>query len=143
MTDREKKENEEKKEYLKGYEKILRRMQHHEERIREMRLHQMGGAINYDGMPHAHNISDLSEYVAILDSEERKYMQEQYRRVQKCKEIMDRIERLENEDEKDVLTYRYIRLMKWEDVCKRMEVSWKQVHRLHVRALNNFELPEK
>ena len=133
-------ENEEKKEYLRGYERAVRQMKRHEERIREMRLNRMFPVVIADGMPHAHENTDLSSYAALLDLEERKYIKARYKRIKKCKEITDRIEQLQNEDEKDVLMYRYIRLMKWEDICVKIDVSWKQVHRIHARALKNLKL---
>lgn len=67
-------------------------------------------------------------------------MEARYKKIQKCKEIKDRIEQLENEDEKDVLLYRYIKLMKWEDICTKMKYSWKQIHRIHSNALIHFKL---
>lgn len=133
-------ENEKKKEYLSEYEKAVRQMKRHEERIREMRLNKLCPAVKMDGMPHAHNHTDLSSYAALLDQEERKYMKARYQRIKKCKEITDKIEALDDEDEKDVLMYRYIRLLKWEDICGKMGYSWKQVHRIHTRALNNFKM---
>ena len=133
-------EIEEKKEYLRGYERAVRQMERINERINEMRSNRIGTGINYDGMPHAHNDSDLSDYAAMIDKELRHYMKARYRRVMLCKEISDRIERMENEDEKDVLTYRYIRLMKWEDICVKINRSWKQTHRIHARALKNFKM---
>lgn len=133
-------EIEEKKEYLKSYEKAVRQMERSEEKIREMRLGQIVPAINNDGMPHAHNATDLSGYAALLDEAESQYMADRYQRLKICKEITDKIECMDNEDEKDVLTYRYIRLMKWESIAVKMNYSWKQVHRIHSSALNNFKL---
>ena len=135
-------ENEVKKEYLRGYERAVRQMKRHEERMRELRLNRLPSGINMDGMPHAHNNSDLSAYAAMLDQEEELYMQARYQRIQKCKEITDKIECMKDEDEKDVLVYRYIRLMKWEDICVKLNISWKQVHRVHARALNSFQIDE-
>ena len=129
-----------KKEYLKGYKKIVRQMERSELKIREMRLNRMLPAVVNDGMPHARNNNDLSSYAALLDQEEKKYKKYRYQRVKKCKEITDRIEQLENEDEKDVLMYRYIKLMKWEDICVRMRVSERQVHYLHSKALEHFKI---
>jgi len=91
-------------------------------------------------MPHASGCNDLSGYVALLDHEERLYIKKRYLCIKKCKEITDKIEGLENEDEKDVLLYRYIKLMKWEDICAEMNYSWRQTHYIHSRALNNFRL---
>ena len=131
-------EIEQKKEYLREYEKAVRQMKRSEEKITEMRLSKIMPSSGNDGMPHAHNNTDLSGYAALLDEEERRYMKARYRRIKICKEITDKIERMDNEDEKDVLVYRYIRLMKWEDICGKISKSWKQTHRIHARALKNF-----
>ena len=133
-------EIEQKKEYLKGYGKIIRQMERSELKIREMRLNKMCPSVINDGMPHASNQTDLSGYAALLDQEEKQYMKYRYQRIKKCKEITDRIEQLSDEDEKDVLMYRYIKLMKWEDICVKMEISERQVHRIHSHALNNFKM---
>lgn len=133
-------ENDQKKEYLKGYERAVRQMERSELKIREMRLNKISPAIIMDGMPHVSKNSDLSGYAALLDQEERRYMKARYKRIQMCKEITDKIEHMENEDEKDVLIFRYIRLMKWEDICVKMGFSWKHVHRIHSNALSNFKM---
>lgn len=133
-------EIEQKKEYLKGYEKAVRQMERSELRIREMRLNRICPPVINDGMPHSLNQGDLSGYAALLEQEEKRYMRYRYQRIQKCKEITDRIERLPDEDEKDVLMYRYIKLMKWEDIAVKMGLSERQVHRTHSRALKNFKM---
>lgn len=133
-------EIEEKKEYLKGYEKAVRQMERSAEKIKEMRLGQIIPAADNDGMPHAHSATDLSGYAALLDAAERQYIEDRYQRLRICKEITDRIEQMDNEDEKDVLMYRYIRLMKWESIAVKTNYSWKWVHKLHARALKNFKM---
>lgn len=137
MTD-----NERKKEYLHGYRTAIRQMERSELKIREMRLNKMMPSVIADGMPHAHGGSDLSGYAAKIDQEERRYLKARYKRIQLCKEITDRIEQLKSEDEKDVLTYRYIGLMKWEDICVKMNLSWRRVHYIHGNALEHFEMPK-
>ena len=129
-----------KKEYLRGYEKAKRQMERSELKIREMRLNRICPPVVNDGMSHASNQNDLSDYAALLDQEEKRYMRYRYQRIQKCKEITDRIEQLSDEDEKDVLMYRYIKLMKWEDICVKMNFSWKWVHKIHSKALNHFKI---
>lgn len=133
-------EIEQKKEYLRGYEKAIRQMDRSELKIKEMRLNRMCPSVINDGMPHGSNQADLSGYAAMLEQEEKRYMRFRYQRIKKCKEITDRIEQLDNEDEKDVLMYRYIKLMKWEDIAVKMGFSWKQMHRIHAKALRNFKL---
>ena len=67
-------ENEKKKWYLRGYERAVRQMQRSELRIHELRLNRICPAVIADGMPHASGGSDLSDFAAVLDREERKYM---------------------------------------------------------------------
>ena len=129
-----------KKEYLKGYERAVRQMKRSEEKITEIRLSKIMPSANNDGMPHAHSNSDLSGYAALLDEEERRYIKTRYYRIKLCEEITNKIESMNNEDEKDVLTYRYIRLMKWEDIAVRMGYSWQHIHKIHARALKNFQI---
>ena len=131
-------ENEKKKWYLRGYERAVRQMQRSELRIRELRQNRICPAVIADGMPHASGGRDLSDFAAELDREERKYMKDRYLRIKLCREIMDKIERLPNEDEKDVLAFRYIKLMKWAAICVEMGFSWNGMHKLHSRALNHF-----
>ena len=111
-----------------------------EERLKEIRGSRISISVANDGMPHTHNNNDLSSYAALLDQEERRYMKVRYLRIQKCTEITNKIERLENEDEKDVLLYRYIKLMRWEDIAVSMEYSWQHIHKIHARALINFKI---
>jgi len=134
-------ENEEKKEYLKGYERAVRQLHRIELEIQEMRLNKICPSVVVDGMPHAHNGgNDLSAYAALLDREERKYRKARYERIHKCKEIKDKIEQLEDEDEKDVLLYRYINLLRWEDISCKMRRSRQQIYRIHGNALIHFKM---
>lgn len=133
-------EIEEKKEYLRSYEKAVRQMERSAEKIKEMRLGQIIPAADNDGMPHAHNATDLSGYAALLDAAERKYLKARYKCVRLCKDITDKIERMGCENEKDILLYRYIRRMSWEQIAVKMGYSWQWVHKIHANALHNFEI---
>lgn len=129
---------EQKKDYLKSYEKTIREMERSEIKIKELRMNKIFPSALNDGMPHAKNQNDLSGYAALLDQEERHYQECKYQQIIKCKEITDRIEQLSDDDEKDVLTHRYIELMKWEDIAVKMGFSYKWVHKIHNKALNHF-----
>ncbi len=129
-----------KKEYLKGYEKAVRQMERSGFKMQEIRLSRVISPMANDGMPHAHNNNDLSSYAVLLDQEEKRYMKCRYQRIKKCKEITDRIERLEDEDEKDILMYRYIKLLRWIDISDKMGFSQQHVHKIHLRALKNFKM---
>ncbi len=136
----EQKEVKLKKEYLKGYEKAVRQMERSELRLQEVQLSRICPAVVNDGMPHAHSNNDLSSYAVQLEREKNKYLKCRYRRIRKCKEITDRIERLVDEDEKDVLMYRYIKLLKWVDIREKMGRSLQHIHRIHAKALKNFKM---
>lgn len=135
-----KKENEKKKEYLWGYQREKRKLQRLEEELAELRLDKICPSVIQDGMPHASGGSDLSGYAVRKDELERKILKARYKRLQKLKEIQDRIERLEDENEKDVLVFRYIRNMKWEDIAVKMNYRRQHVLRIHGKALINFKM---
>lgn len=132
--------NEKKKEYLWSYQKEKRRLQRLEEELKELRLDKMCPSVIQDGMPHASGSRDLSGYMAKVDALERKILKARYKRIQKLKEIKDRVECLGDENEKDVLVYRYIRGMKWEDIAVKMGYKWAQIHRIHSKALKNLKV---
>lgn len=133
-------ENEKKKEYLWGYQKTKRQLERLEEELAELRLDKMCPSVIQDGMPHASGGGDLSGYAARVDALERKILKARYKRIQRFKEIRDRIERLEDENEKDVLVYRYIKGMKWEDIAVKMNIGYRHVLRMHGKALENFKM---
>lgn len=134
------KENDLKKEYLKQYEHAHKQMQRAEEVLKEIRLGVMLPSVKLDGMPRSQNITDLSEQMIKMQRAEEEYIKYRYERLQKCVEIHSKIEAMRNEDEKDVLVNRYIKLMKWENICTKMDFSWRQIHRLHASALKNFKI---
>lgn len=136
---KEKTENEIKKEYLLGFQKISRQLARMENELAEIRLNKYCPSCTSDGMPHASGCSDLSSYMAKVDELEKKILKKKYHRLQKQQEIRNRIERMEDENEKDVLTYRYLGGMKWEDIAVKMGYTWQHIHRIHSSALKNFK----
>lgn len=135
-----KQENERKKEYLDGYRKCIRQIDRLNEELAEIRINKMFPSMTQDGMPHAHNNTDLSVYASRIDKTERKIIKARYLKIQKMKEITEKIERMDDENEKDVLFYRYIRLMKWEEIAAKMKYTYRNVTKIHGRALCNFQI---
>nr|DAG33722.1 MAG TPA: Protein of unknown function (DUF1492) [Caudoviricetes sp.] len=132
------KENELRKEYLRSYIPAVNAARRLEEEIERLRADKMAPALVMDDMPHAHDQKDLSDYAARLDELERKLIKARYEHIDLYAEIFADIERLEDETEKTVLTYRYLRRYSWEKICVEMGYQWAQVHRIHARALKNF-----
>lgn len=137
---KEKTENEIKKEYLLGFQKISRQLARMENELAEIRLNKYCPSCISDGMPRASGCSDLSSYMAKVDELEKKILKKRYNRLQKQQEIRNRIEKMEDENEKDVLTYRYLREMKWEEIAIKMQYTYRNIIKIHGRALSNFTI---
>lgn len=60
--------------------------------------------------------------------------------VDKKTEAGRMIDRIEDQNERRVLRRRYLRGMKWEDICVDMDYEWAQTHRYHAKALINFNM---
>lgn len=133
-------ENDRKKRYLWQYQECKRELERLEEEWIEVRLNKMCPSVIQDGMPHASGCSDLSGYASKLDDLDRKIMKARYRRIQTLTDIRNRINAVKDQSEREVLTYRYIRGMKWEDIAAKMKYQRESVIRIHGKALRNFKI---
>ncbi len=138
-----KKENDRKKEYLRGYQVHVRRIHRIEMELDEVRAMRVSVSVHNDGMPHGSGQSDLSDYVAELDRLERELLEERYNRIIAYKDIVRRIKRLRSENEKDVLFYRYIAGLDWWEIAEKLRYSERWVHKIHGKALAHFEIPKE
>jgi len=136
------------KEYLLRYRDAYRETQDIELRIAQLRLkYALPSAIQYSDMPAAHNSNrDLSDYMVKLD-ELTDHLVSQYCRCMGIEgDILKRIDRMEDQLEREVLRYRYThitdkgKLMPWEEVASRMHYVRKTVERIHGRALQHFPM---
>ena len=132
--------NEAKKEYLRSYQKAVRREQEILDEIQQLRMDKMFPSVVNDGMPKGSKQSDLSEYVSKLDELIEKLKQERFEKIKRMDDILYHISILENEDEKSVLRLRYIKGVRWEEICGAIGYSWKQTHRIHSRALKKIKI---
>lgn len=140
MTGKELSQNEEKKMYLKRYSRAVRREQDILEEIQQLRESKMFPCVVNDGMPHATDCKDLSDYAAKLDGEIAKLKKQRLENIRIYSDIKRKIDVMENDDQKDVLNYRYIHCLKWEEICLKMRWSWSHTHRIHASALKNFKM---
>lgn len=134
-------ENEQKKEFLKGYRLHVRRINRIETELVELRSMRTSMSTCSDGMPHGSGQADLSGYVAELDRQERNLIKERYERIRIYEDIASRIKKLKSENEKDVLFYRYISGLAWWEIAEKMSFSERHVTRLHGKALAHLEIP--
>lgn len=133
-------ENEKKKEFLMSYQKKKRRVRRLEEQLEELRRNKMSPSVTNGGMPHGTDKKDLSDYAVKVDEIEQELVAARYSRICAFQEVQKRIEAMEDEREKDLLTYRYLKGLKWEEICVRMDYKWRQVHRIHAMAIKNLKM---
>lgn len=134
-------ENEKKKLFLKSYMQAKNDVSRLEMQLAELRLNKLTPSmVPDDGMPHASGISDLSDYAARVDELERELLQKRYKRIRAFQKVQEAIEAMENDKEKELLTYRYLQGMKWEEIAVKMGYSWQHVHKIHASALKNLKM---
>ena len=136
-------ENEEKKEYLKSYQRSVKREQDILDEIQRLRMDKMFPSIVNDGMPHGSSQRDLSDYIATIDEMIEDLKTERLKRAKRQQEIEHQIRQMKDEDEQRVLRLRYIKGLKWEEVAVEMGYSWRRTHDIHSKALKNFPWIEK
>lgn len=142
MEKRELTENEKKKEFLNSYQEEKKAVIRLEQQLEELRTNKLSPSCMIgDGMPRAHDLSDLSDYVARLDELEREIWATRYRRIEAFQRIQRAIEEMVGEErEKDLLTYRYLSGWSWERIAVEMGCTWRHTLRIHGSALKNFKM---
>lgn len=85
-------------------------------------------------------VSFQMSYIAILDEQIELLKVERLEKARCYQKIERQIKQMENEDEQEVLRLRYITGLKWEEVALKMNYSWKWIHKIHGRALQNFKI---
>ena len=131
------------KEYLQRYQTAYREAQDTEQRITQLRLkYAAPAAIEYSDMPKAHNSEhDLSDYIVKMDA----LTDHLISKYTKCMgiegDILERLDRMEKQEEREVLRMRYIDGCRWDEIADRLHYTYRHVTRLHGTALLNFPMP--
>ncbi|MFR4030564.1 MAG: hypothetical protein ACLTZA_02875 [Anaerostipes sp.] len=139
MTKRE--QNEKKKEYLNRYRQAVRKYNSLQEQEKQLRS-QMDGpkAIEYSDMPKAYKQTDLSDYMVRLERILDRIANEKNEMQKIQLEIEEKIIDVMDGEQSRILYLRYIQFMKWEDICVEMGYSWRQIHNIHSKALNDLKI---
>lgn len=133
-------ENEKKKEFLKRYQKAVRREQEILDEIQRLRADKMFPSVCNDGMPRGSSQTDLSDYVAEIDAAIEDLKEERLEKIKIYRGIEMRIRRMKNEDEQEVLRLKYIKGMNLETVAEKIDYSYRTILDIHGKALKNFEI---
>lgn len=130
------------KEFLQQYKHIQREIEDIDRRMAQIRLkYAAPSAINYSDMPKAHNSNhDLSDYIVKMD-ELTDYMISKYTRLRGIEiDIYMRVDKMENQRERELLRYRYIDGMTWTEIADALHTTERNVYFIHGRALRHFPM---
>ena len=87
------------------------------------------------------NQKDLSDELARIDSLAEKLGKEKESCIETYISIEKQMKEVKNEDENDVLFYRYVKGLRFWEIAEKMDCSEQWVHKLHGRALAHLKLP--
>lgn len=133
-------ENEKKKEFLRRYQKAVRREQDILDEIQRLRADKMFPSVCNDGMPRGSSQTDLSDYIAEIDAAIEDLKEERLEKIKIYRGIEMRIRRMKNEDEQEVLRLKYIKGMNLETAAEKIDYSYRTILDIHGKALKNFEI---
>jgi DNA-directed RNA polymerase specialized sigma subunit len=84
------------------------------------------------------SLSDLSDYMIEREKARKNIRDAMQQNILVFEEVWNAINELDNAKEKEVLSYRYIRGMNWEQICDKIGKSWSHTHRIHNKALDHI-----
>lgn len=93
------------------------------------------------GVPNVSNSCKSKIEIAITDIQEQseKLGDEVLKYLETRAKIADTISVVVDDNERLILTYRYLTFQTWKKIAKEMNISTRRVLQLHAQALNSFE----
>lgn len=137
------------KEYLKTYQGEKKEADAIEVRIMELeRKKKRVKAVSHTGVPGSRNRKDLSDAEVAIEELVESYMRVITAYVTKEANILEKLELMQEAEERTVLMLKYIsdkdertgRALTWYDIAERMNVSKRTAQYIHGRALQHFPL---
>lgn len=131
---------EKKKEFLWRYAEIIKRIRIVERRMEEYRVSAVLPGRRLDGMPCGKRKIDLSErMVRYFELEDKlKKLRKEASQVQE--DILHATSLLENDQEKKVLQGRYVDLLEWVDIAKKMGITIKTAQNINGRGIKKLKI---
>lgn len=135
-------ENDRKKRYLRSYQEHVQKVHRITDEIAEIRSMQLPQSPGISDMPHGSGGSkDLSDYAARLEERTEKLIDERCECIKAYLDVVRRIDRLCRR-ESDVLFYRYIKGLEWEEVGEKFGFTDRWAKKTHGKALAKLRIPE-
>lgn len=137
----QKSENDDKKIFLRKYMQRKAGVRRIEQQLEELKINKINpSAKTGDGMPRGAGQNDLSVYAVKLDELENRLIEKREECIKAFSDIQFAIEEMENEHEKQILTYRYLLGWSWEKISGEMGYTIRHITRMHGFALKNFKI---
>ena len=111
------------------------------ERLRDLSFKIAGGNYGERVISSGRKEPSFVRYIDEIDEMEQKIHAELCELVLLKRNITQAINRMENREERLVLTYRYLSNKTWEQISSILSVSIRTVHRIHQSSLNHFSVP--
>ena len=125
------------RDYLEQYKEACRRVRRYQQEYEDetLLIDAVRSLSDNDGMPHGSGISKPTENKAVRLADKRlRLVEAELEAIRIKQNLFDFIDGIEG-IEGDVLYHRYIRLLKWEEICLIVHYSWPNTMRIHRRAL--------
>lgn len=132
------KSKDELKEYLHSYGVIKNKLDILKEQLYEVRERREPVMVFDSNISQAANHRQLCDTTAKIQILEETIIQQRYYLVCCFENVKKCIDEVDDDTEQAILTYRYLRGMKWDEICDKTYYSWKQVHRIHTRAIEHL-----
>lgn len=133
--------NKDKKDYLFGYQNTVKKLVRLEDELNEIESLMHGvRSIKTPEIPKGSEQSDLSNLFARLSEIQNNLEIERKKQIGLYISIKSSIDSLEDEDEKNILFFRYIKRLSWWDVADKTGFSERQVYRIHGEALKHLKI---
>lgn len=131
-----------KKQYLMQYRALAGSQKMLEDELTQLMLDAaMPGSPGFEPHTPSGKIHDLSDYAVKYDQLYAKLAKLKRRKWEIHEAILDRIEEMPNETEKQIILLRYIEGRSFVYIAKRLNYSEVQIWRIHGDALQHFRLP--
>ncbi len=134
--------NQEKIKYLKQYQTTIMEIERRKQDVNMWRdMLQKVTASYSSGLKGGGTIRNRTEeLIAKIVDLERHLHEKLARQISLQHEIEQLVENVGDSRERLLLQYRYLDGMTFEEIAVQMHYSWRQIHRLHSRALTNLKM---
>jgi DNA-directed RNA polymerase specialized sigma24 family protein len=127
------------KQELKNYLRMNKELERLEEKMSELRNRLEKPKSNiFSNVPGGER-KDFTDYIDLLIDLQEQYSERAKMIVSEQIRIEAAISALDDPLERAVMGYKYVDGLNWEQICVKMNYSWRQTHYIHSGALKNLE----